>query len=263
MDIIKQALRQVKQILFFVSFFNSFVNSLIVFLLFSLLFFFFKLPWIYALVPFLLFLALNTLRGMRKVGYYDIEKKVPDLEWRLRTSADNADRDDELAIDLHHDVLERLQHVSATRIMNKKQTVSKIAAIFGLCFLLAFVSLNSIHFDDIIPAIQDGFTPVTGFFAKAANLTDVSFFGDEANDNFYGEEEQISYGNKEEIVELNQMLGLVDVNQYNRDGEGKTFKGTATGSGNREGLGSENSKEKIGEEDKQIVNNYFRSINNP
>src|SRR3989344_8916575 len=128
MDIIKQALRQVKQILFFVSFFNSFVNSLIVFLLFSLLFFFFKLSWLYALIPFLLFLGFNTLRGMKRIGYYDIEKKVPDLEWRLRTSADNVDRDDELAVDLHHDVLERLHQVSATRIMNKKQTVSKMAA---------------------------------------------------------------------------------------------------------------------------------------
>src|SRR3989344_4998313 len=138
MEILKQTLKQVKQILFFVSFFNSFVNSLIVLLLFTLLFFFFHLSWIYALIPFLGFLVFNTFRGMKRMGYYDVEKKIPDLEWRLRTSADNAEREDDVALDLHHDVLERLQQVSATRIMNKKQTVSKIATILGLCFLLAF-----------------------------------------------------------------------------------------------------------------------------
>lgn len=263
MDIIKQALKQVKQILFFVSFFTSFVNAVITLLLFTLLLFFFNITWLYALIPFLLLLTVNTFRGMKKVGFYEVEKKIPDLEWRLRTSADNADRNDEVAMDLHHDVLERLHQVSATRIMNKKQTVSKIAVIAGLCFLLGFVSLNSIHFNDVLPAIQHGMNPVTGFFAKATNLTELSFSGDSNDDNLYGEEEQLDYGSKEEVVELNQMLGLVDVNNYNRDGEGKTFKGTSTGNGNREALGSENSKEKIGDEDKQIVNNYFRSINQP
>ncbi len=262
MDIIKQALKQVKQILFFVSFFNSFVNSLIIFLLFALAFFFFAVPWIYALIPFLVFLTVNTIRGMKKIGYYDVEKKIPDLEWRLRTSADNAERDDDVALDLHHDVLERLQQVSATRIMNKKQTISKIAAILGLCFLLGFFSLNSIHFDDVLPALQEGTTSLTGFFAKTANLTDVSFSDKESKDNLYGDEEQIKYG-KEQVIELNQMLGLVDINSYNKDKDGKTFKGTSTGTGNREALGSENSKEKIDDEDKQIVNNYFRSINKP
>ncbi|MDP1694200.1 MAG: hypothetical protein Q8L34_01545 [Candidatus Woesearchaeota archaeon] len=200
---------------------------------------------------------------MRKVGYYDIEKKIPDLEWRLRTSADNVERNDDVALDLHHDVLEKLHQVSATRIMNKKQTISKMAAILGLCFLLGFVSLNSIQFDDVLPALQRSMNPVTGFFVKAANLTDVSFLDTEKNRDIYGDEEDINYGNKEEVVELNQMLGLVDINNYNRNGEGKTFKGTSTGTGNREALGSENSKEKIGDEDKQIVNNYFRSINEP
>jgi hypothetical protein len=147
--------------------------------------------------------------------------------------------------------------------MNKKQTVSKMAVILGLCFLLGFVSLNSIHFDDILPSIQRGINPITGFFAKTTNLSDVSFFDDSQEDNIYGDEEQINYGGKEQVLELNQMLGLVDVNNYNRDGEGKIFKGRSTASGNREALGSENSKEKIGDEDKQIVNNYFRSINQP
>ena len=263
MDILKQALKQVKQVLFFVSFFNSFVNSVIVLLIFTLLFFFFNISWIYALIPFLLFLTFNTAKGMKKIGYYDIEKKIPDLEWRLRTSADNADRNDDVALDLHHDVLEKLHQVSATRIMNKKQTISKMAAILGLCFILGFLSLNSIHFDDVIPALQRSISPVTGFFVKTANLTDVSFLDTEKNRDSYGDEEDIKYSNKEEVVELNQMLGLVDINNYNRDGEGKTFKGTTTGTGNREALGSENSKEKIGDEDKQIVNNYFRSINEP
>lgn len=200
---------------------------------------------------------------MRKVGYYDVEKKIPDLEYRLRTSADNAERTDEVALDLHHDVLERLHQVKATRIMNKKQTISKMAAILGLCFLLVFISLNSIHFNDVLPALQKTVNPVTGFFAKAANLTDVSFFDAEKDNSIYGSEEDIKYSNKEEVVELNQMLGLVDINSYNRNGEGKTFKGTSTATGNQEALGSDNSKEKINDEDKQIVNNYFRSINQP
>lgn len=263
MDILKQALKQVKQVLFFVSFFNSFVNSVIVLLIFTLLFFFFNISWIYALIPFLLFLTFNTARGMKKVGYYDIEKKIPNLEYRLRTSADNVERNDDVALDLHNDVLEKLHQVSATRIMNKKQTISKMAVILGLCFLLGFVSLNSIHFDDVLPALQQSMNPVTGFFAKAANLTEVSFLDTEKNKDIYGNEEEINYGNKEEVVELNQMLGLVDINTYNRNGEGKTFKGTSTAEGNQEALGSENSKEKINDEDKQIVNNYFRSINQP
>src|SRR3989344_1430195 len=263
MDLLKQSLKQVKQVLFFVSFFNSFVNSVIVLLLFTLAFFFFNFSWIYALIPFGLFLIVNTVRGMRKIGYYDVEKKIPDLEWRLRTSADNADRNDELAMDLHHDVLEKLHQVSATRIMNKKQTISKMTAILGLCLLLGFVSLNSIHFDDVLPSIREGTNSFTGFFAKTTNLSDVSFFDDKQEDTLYGDEEQIDYGGKEQVVELNQMLGLADVNNYTRNGEGKTFKGGSTGTGNREALGSENSKENINEEDQQIVKKYFDTINQP
>lgn len=263
MEALKQALKQVKHILFFVSFFTSLVNALLVLLFSALIFFFFNVSWIYAFVPFLLSLGIFTVKGMRKVGYYEIERKIPDLEWRLRTSADNADRNDELAEDLHKDVLERLHQVSATRIMNKKQAVSRMAAVFGLCFLLLFLSLNSIHFDDLSPFVQKGTDSLTGLFVKATNLTEVSFLKKEEDSSLYGEEEQIKYGKKEEIVELNQMLGLADLQNYNRDAEGKTFKGTSTGSGNQEALGSENSKEKIGEEDKEIVNNYFRSINQP
>lgn len=260
MDIIKRALHQVKQVLFFISFLTSFVNALLVFLFCILVLLLFSVSWIFAGIPFVLFLIFNTAKNMKRVGYKDIEQRIPDLEWKLRTSADNVDREDELALDLHNDVLDKLYQVKATRIINKRQTASKLAAVLGLLLLIVFVSVQGITYDDLKENIQDGISPVTGFFSKLTNMTEISLTDEEQQD-IYGETEDVQYGNKEEIIELNQMVGLVDIKQYDKNKEGKTFKGTSSAQGNREALGSETSKEKISEEDKEIVNNYFKSIN--
>ena len=142
MNILEQALWRVKRVLSFASFIYSFVNAFIVFLIFSLVISFFSISAVYALIPTIPYFLYVYIQKHKKLGFGDVEERIPELEWRLRTSADNKERTDDVASSLHHDVMQRLNLVKASKFFSSKHMLSKFAAVLGLIILFSFFDLT-------------------------------------------------------------------------------------------------------------------------
>jgi hypothetical protein len=259
MNIVEQALWRVKRVLSFASLVYSFVNALIALLAFSIVLSFFSISLVYALILTIPYFLYSYIRKHKKLGFGDVEERIPELEWRLRTSADNKERTDDVASSLHHDVMQRLSLVKASKFLSSKHMISKFATVFGLIVLLSFFYTQDITFKNTQSALADN--PL-GDISIPGNVDLEQFLGgsEEVPDELSGEETIPQYGDKEEILELSQMKGLVDIGEYDSNNQGKTFTKQSTGtSGNA--VGSGNSQEKISDSQKSIVENYFKRIN--
>jgi len=256
MEIVEHALRKVKKVLRFTSFLYNFINTFLVFLLSAVFFVFFSWPLAYALLPAGGFFIYASYKKNKKLGFGDVEKKIPELEWRLRTSADNKYRHDELASSLHKDVMNKIKLVKVSKFLGRKNILYKFATAVFLLVLLAVVQVNEVTYAAIKPSLTGD--SVTGFFEQELDLS--TFFGEkETDEDLYGESSVAPYGDKEELLKLSQAGGLVD-NNANGDGNGKDFTKQSTGSGNEEVISGQTSKENLDPKNKKIVTNYFTRL---
>ena len=258
MELVEGSLRKVKRVLHLTSLIYSVTSAAIAFLIFSVIFAFFSLSLFFAFIPAGIYFVYVHTKKTKAFGFGDVEKKIPELEWRLRTSADNKNRHDELASSLHRDVIQKVSLVKLSKFLSSKNMVYKFTAVVGLLFLLSFVQVKDVTLEEVQANI-DG-NAVTGFFNKQKGELE-GFFeaGEEAPEDLFGESTVPQYGDKEELVKLSQMQGLVNVENYDPEGEGKEFTRKSTGVAGQ-AVGSGASGEKISEEDKDIVENYFKGI---
>lgn len=259
MKLIESKLRQVKRILAFTSLLYSVINTLVAFMIFLLILKFFTLPLIYSIVPTGAYFVYAISKKNKKIGFSHVEKKIPTLEWKLRTSADNVDRDDEVVEGLHRDVMDQIRLVSVSKFLTNKDTVFKFATVVCLSLLFVVISAKNVNFGELKPEITGN--AVKEFFDKD-NFDLGRFFVDdeEGEGDIYGENSVAKYGNKEELLKLNQVGGVVDPSKIG-NGEGKEFGDKSFNTGDKEAVGGDTSKEKIREEDKEIIMNYFKKIN--
>ena len=90
---------------------STLVNSLIVFVFVFLFAVIFDFSIYYALLPSLLFLGFSIFRVIYKNKYAVVENKVPELNERLRTVADNVNRTNPILDSLKEDVLKDINKV--------------------------------------------------------------------------------------------------------------------------------------------------------
>tara|TARA_Y100000310_G_C20628758_1_gene787428 strand:+ start:364 stop:1152 length:789 start_codon:yes stop_codon:yes gene_type:complete len=257
MQIIEKSLHKVKRVLNLTRFLYSLISSAIIFLIFTILLKIFSLPIIYALLPGIIYFGYIHKKKKKQLGFGDVEEKIPELEWRLRTSADNKYRHDEIATSLHKDVMDNIQKVNIRTFLGSKNTLYKFTTIIGLILVLTFINVQGITTENLQPIIKDN--KLTGFLIKQKDkLGTFLEEGKEAPEDLFGEKANLNYGDEEELLELNQMKGLVDVNNYN-DGEGKEFSKESSGTVGK-ALGSGNSNEKISDKNQELVDKYYKGI---
>jgi len=183
---------------------------------------------------------------------------MPELEWRLRTSADNIHRDDELAHSLHQDVIDKTKHVTLGTFLTTKRTLFTSGGIVGLIILLSLFQGTDITFQQVTEDLDP--SDITGLFVRTAgNLTTYEEIGEEASEDIYGNPSVAIYGGAEEELELSQLGGVVNMNKQG-SGSGKESTAKNTALSGSTATGSATSTEKIKEEDKTIIQNYFSKI---
>ena len=257
MSQIQHALQRVKRVLKISSFCSRMLSTAVVFFGFAVGLTFFSFPIFYAFIPAGVYF-IYPKKKKQQLGFGAVEEKIPELEWRLRTSADNVQRHDELALSLHRDVLQNVQKVTMSTFLTNKGTVTKFVSIIGLILLIGIVQTQDLTFQEITPKIKNNI--ITGMFNKEpVNLSKYEEDEDTPPDSLFGKRSVAQYGNKEELLKLQQLGGVVDPTKHNPDGTGKTFNKESSGKAG-EVVGTDTSTEKINEQDKAIINNYFKKI---
>ena len=100
---ISREISKLKRRLVITKFFDCFLDSILVGLVISGLLLVFGVSGLYSFIVGGAYLAWGFIRSAKKSSLSEIEKRIPNLEWQLRTAADNSEKQNE--------IIERLKNI--------------------------------------------------------------------------------------------------------------------------------------------------------
>ncbi len=255
MRAIVRALLEIKKLLFFITIFTNFIDSVVVFLVFCFIFILFKIPGYYAVIPFLLHFALFGRKRIKEMNYKYVESRIPTLRERLRTAADNLERDNDVVKSLNRDVLSEMKHVKTLAFLDDKGLVAKMLTITVLSIIIIISSASNfaiIGWKDAVNEINQAF----GEEGIYQNLTEIERFG-EGSEDIFGRESVAELGLEELDLKLDTAASGVNINKV-KDVEEKEFGSTFP----KEIYATSDSSynERISKENQEIVKNYYEQI---
>ncbi|MBI2656065.1 hypothetical protein HYX06_06605, partial [Candidatus Woesearchaeota archaeon] len=121
--------------------FENIVNTTLVFLVFYLVLSVLDLHPIMALIP-----AAGYLGFYSYISFYRtskplmVESKYAPLKEKLRTAADNLDKDNQIVQELEYEVTSEMKNVGLSMFINPKTLSYKILAVMVLSFLIIFAT---------------------------------------------------------------------------------------------------------------------------
>lgn len=211
MDTVRGALRDLRRALVFTRFFHSFMNTLLIFLVSTSVLLLLGISWFFALIPSLAYLLFATFKNVTHTRYKDIEERVPELRWQLRTVSDNMNSDNEVVRSLKQNVLAKAKEIRTSAFVDNKVTVYKLFGIFGLAFLIVVGSAFSVSFPDFKGIIPTGAVAKLG---DRGGIGDVAFEGDyaqESNRDIYGKDGVVALGEEELQLEIDPEQNKADL----------------------------------------------------
>ncbi len=255
---IEFALKDVRKVLIISGLFNTTLNALIIFLGFVLIFILGDLKFYYAIAPAVVYFLFSTYKNFKRNSYKEVEERFPDLEWQLRTSADNLDKENEVVESLHKSVLRKIENVRVSSFFSNKATVFKLLSATALSFLIMFMATFDVNVFDL--------NKITGDFLKLDNKDELEGldyenyegeFEKESNREIYGDEKIVELGNKNIEIELNPEEGEINPDEI-REVEEKEFERGKLGD---IGVSSDRShEERIKREYQELIKQYFSRL---
>lgn len=269
---IGKALMELRTVLFSIGMFYSLIDSFIVLLFSLLILILFRLPWEIAFVPFIIFFIWNTRKQLRKLGYSDVERRVPQLSESLRTAADSLSRDNEVVKALHEEVLNKMKLIKTSAFMGFSKITRQLLIIGVLAFLIISVSALNLKFLDATTLLERSGAIGSGNFWDNAKST---FFGIKAPEDpnavlfeqqidlldeteLYGNATVIELGIDELNLEVSPELSGVAIGDV-RDPEDREFTDQTTPT-DIQATSDSTFSEDIPAEYRGIVRNYFKAI---
>ena len=255
MKIIESALAELRRTLILIKLFNSSIDSILVLVGFILAFVLIKIPWYYALIPFLLHAIIYMPRKMKDVKYLEVEDRVPILKEKLRTVADNLGKSNELIDELNKEVLQEMKHIKTSAFLEPKKSMFKMFALGLMAFLVIFsasLNVNFFDFDKIISQLTNRGE------GEIRNLEDIEIDSRSIlEEDIYGEESIAELGNQEVVFSMSSFAGEIDLNKQ-KEIEMINF---ATSYPKEIYATSDSTyQEKIAKEDEEVVKTYFDQI---
>ena len=259
MDNITDALKEVRRSLVLTRLFNRFTNTVLIFLVFALILTIFKLSWKFALIPPIIYLLPGIYNAFIKTSYKDVEDIVPDLEWQLRTAADNAEKQDEIVKSLKNLVLKNVKNIRSSFFLDEKSLVYKLVAIGCLSFIIVLIGSFHVNFGDFKGIFPTGFVNKLG--KGAGGIFGENFAGvfDRKNDrDIYGEESVVELGNEEINLQITPENSLFDPSNLNNI---ENYDFTQSGVLNDIGASPDQSYEdRIKKEEQELIKTYLNKL---
>lgn len=255
----KEILKKVNVIVDEVLAFDIILTSVLIFLCFYLALMLLNLnPW-YSLFPTLAYFAFLLYIDLSTNKYKIVENKYKPLYEKLRTAADNVNKENEVVDELEHQVVSDLKNVKISSFVKLKKISYKVLGSILLCIAILFASIYDVNFGDwglALDTIKDLIYKEGGADGEGIGEDLVAGRGTGEGD-IYGEESIAKIGNQELEIKIRQAsLEIVGSEIY--EVPEKEFEETfpeevfITSSGSYE--------EKITLENQKIVKDYFREL---
>ena len=255
MKAIAEGLKEIKHILVSLCVVDSLIESLIVFLVGVLFLTQFKLNWVYAIMPALVYYIYRTISLISKRNLILVESKVPELNEKLRTVADHLGKNNEIIDSLNLDVLHLMKKIKTSYFINFGGILRKLVILFIVSVLVIFISsinVKLIDLKDLLKPLWDD-QGSGAYFLAQENQSELITDAD-----IYGDEEVVELGKEKLDLTLSIVESDVNIDEV-KDVEDKEFSanfpGTAIGA-----LADVSYEEDFAKDYKEVVKNYFDKI---
>jgi hypothetical protein len=255
---IKSEISKIKRRLVFTKFFDCFLNSVLIGLCIAGLLLIFGFKFEYSFIAGGIYLVYGFVKAAKKSSLREIEKKIPDLEWQLRTAADNANKRNEVVEHLNHQVAEKIGFVNFYDLLSGKKTSFRLFGIIFIGVLIFYVYSSGFN---VMAALTPDDGP--GFLGEATGLffeggSDSLDGKSKSNGEIYGDESDIEIGRRKLELELRSVEDEIDLEdeqdpEYGKKG-GRKFNGEV--SGQQDSSYNEN----IGIDEEELVKKYMDEI---
>ncbi|MBT3262068.1 hypothetical protein HN992_03930 [Candidatus Woesearchaeota archaeon] len=249
---VRKEVSRIKRRLVLTKFFDCFLDSILISLLISLFLVFFGLSFLIAVGISGGYLVFGLIRSAKRSSISEIEKKIPGLEWQLRTAVDNFGKDNEIINDLNDEVAAKVGFVGFYDLISGKRTIKRFGGLVALGILLFYIQSSGFNILDTVEEFGgEGIGSPTGFFgggeAKIGDLADVQ--GDGSLAELGGEEIELELGTVANEADLGSE------GEYEKDVGGQNFDGKIGGSQDK------SFNEDINLDEKSIVERFYNNLN--
>jgi hypothetical protein len=236
--------------------FDAFLTFGAIFSIGFFIVYFYRLHYLFALVPAIVFFLRSLYIKIKQNKILLLESKYPDLKERLRTSYDHQEQSNTVVNELHSDIMDVIKDIDVNTFLTNRKLMLKVGVI--LAMLVSTLYFSSIGFDmlDIKNAIIK--SPI---YRGASNFVLGAF--DKTRDEVKNRDKldkakMIKPGDKEFNVSIqayNTELDTSQINNPEKNDYGGNYPSEVTGAA------QEVYEEKIPEEYKDAVKEYFKKIN--
>ena len=231
--------------------FENLVNTALVFLACYLVLSFFSVSFVFSFIPALAYLGIYTYIRLKMSKTKIVEDRYAPLKEKLRTAADNVEKDNVIVDELEYEVTTEMKSVGLSLFINPRNISYKILAATVLSFLIIFTSTFNIQFPTIKKAVPDIFERS---MKGAGNFIATKL---ESSDDIYGEEDVAKLGSDDLDIRIKPVDFKVSVKE-----EGSFQKKEFETIFPSDAVVKEASayEENIPKEQQELVKNYFKKL---
>ncbi|AJF61724.1 TPA: hypothetical protein HA239_01445 [Candidatus Woesearchaeota archaeon] len=235
--------------------FDSILTTITAFSIIYFVLYFYRIPYLVAIAASAAFFLWSFIRKIRQNKILVLEQKYPDFKERLRTSYEYKTESNTVIDSLHSDITEMMKKVDISAYLDSGRVAFKVLAACILLFSTLYFSSVGLDILDIKTRIvtSSAYESLEEFATGLFTNDDQEFETPAA-----GDPRLIVLGNEELNANLDVYNTGLDINEIS-EGEKNDFGGHYPGE--ISGDAQEIYEEDIPEEDKEVVREYFKKIN--
>ena len=143
------AIKEINRTLNFLIIFETALNAAIFFLVIYLLLSLINLYPVLAIIPALVYFAARMYTNSKADKRIMVENKYGPLKEKLRTAADNIEKENPVVNELQEEVIYDLKNVGLSSFISTRQVSYKIAATILLSFAIVFATTMNLYIVDL------------------------------------------------------------------------------------------------------------------
>jgi len=247
----------IKRRLVLTKFFDCFLDSILISLIISGILLAFGASVFYSFILAGAYLAFGFFKSAKMSSLGEIEKKIPGLEWQLRTASDNAEKRNEIVDKLKQDVADKIGFISFIDLISGKRTLKRVFSILFIGVLVFYMSSTGFSFLGLVTSDENGESPISkisgNFFDGDGNVELLD------DTNVMGDPTEVDLGKKKVEIELGTEADQIDLSKEGElsgnQGPGKDFAGK---------VGAEQDSsfsDNINVDEQEIVEKFYNNLN--
>ncbi len=257
---IQEALKELERAITSIDLITHLYTSTFTFLFSAFLLLLVKIPWTYASLPTLIYFFVYGYKKTQENKYLKTEQHTPELQEKLRTAADNLDKENEIVTLLQQEVIKDMRKVETSKFIDFKDLTIKAVLLLTLAFLTITISYLNVGLDlpNFAKKAQAPLTEIKERIAGQDIPTTDTHISEGNLSTILGNKSLALLGKKEIILQLNPLQSEVNLEEI-KDAEKKDFSPQAYP---KEIYTSYDiaSNERLPKQNSKVIKSYFQQI---